>query len=330
MPESLTTLLQQHVDRLSHAPATGFPGVRAKARRRSRQRVAAATLATVAVVTLGAVLGNAALSDNTHPAPTKPAPTSVKAATLLDTHWQFTAVTTNGHTLTLDDTQDYLTMSLNGWQMREHCQNISGGVTLGQQIQLFTQVKGTPTCQGQPLPAAVTEILHSPLTDTLAGQTLTLNGGTGSMSFTAEQPDPSVPPPVRITSRIWRLTQIHDLSGNRDLENYQTQPGSLWLTFGKGHWLGNDDCNEHQGGAVFTSDFLDLTGGPTIIGTACVAGSAHEQIAGVYDQLVKDGRLLWTVTGGKLELRGVNTVVDFLDAGPASALCGGGCDPSGS
>src|SRR5882757_2488481 len=112
MPESLTALLQQHVDQLSHAPSTGFTGVRAKARRRSQRRVAAASLATVAVVTLGAVLGSAALANRKHPAPTKPVPVPVKAATLLDTHWQFTSVTTNGKTVALDDTQDYLTMSL--------------------------------------------------------------------------------------------------------------------------------------------------------------------------------------------------------------------------
>ena len=313
MPESLKTLLQHHVDQLSHRPPAGFSGVRAKARRRTQRRVGTASLVTAGVVILGLVLGNAG-GGKKHVTPTAPVP---KAAPLLDTHWRFDSITANGHTLSLDDEQDYLTMGLNGWLMREHCQNIGGGVTLGQQVQLFTVVKGSGACQQQPLPRAVTEVLHSPLTDVLSVDRLTLQGATGSMSFTAEPASDA----TTLTSRVWRLSQVQDTTGNLALEQKPT-PGRLLLEFGNGHWLADDGCNQQQGLASVTGGLLDLTGGPTAPGGTCPQGSAHLRVAAAYAQLVKDGRVLWNVSDGKLELRGVATTLTFVDAGPASALAG--------
>src|SRR4051794_26391560 len=137
MPD-LSTLLQQHVEQLSQAPSGGFAGVRAKARRRTQQRVGLATVA--AAVVAGAIVTGTGTFSNDKPAPGHPSPTvtvstttgpapaptaSVKAATLVQTHWRMTSITAFGTTKPVDDEQVYLYVhvpTLGGWLMRVHCQ----------------------------------------------------------------------------------------------------------------------------------------------------------------------------------------------------------------
>lgn len=338
MPE-LSTLLQQHVDQLSHQPPGGFPAVRAKARRRTQQRVGFATVAalTVAVVV---VTGTGTFSNDkhapAHPSPSvtlsttagpTPAPTpSAKAATLVQTHWRMTSITAFGKTQPVDDEQVYLYVEYS-WRflLREHCRNITGGVVTGQTLTFSTRTSGsigtgTPGCADQPLAKQVAEVLRSPLNDREQGQQLTLVGATGAMTFVAE---PETVSPAPLTSRIWALIAMQTPQGDRPLSTFEEVPDEgRWLVFGNSGFMGQTACDALQGVAVTSGHFLDLAGVSPVTLDNC-SGSAKAVkplVVAAYMQLVDDGRVTWTITGTTLQLRGTSTTLAFADQGPASAL----------
>lgn len=332
MPD-LSSLLQQHVEQLSHTPSAGFPGVRAKARRRSQQRAGAVTVAALVVV--GAVFAGASTFRDNRPGPAHPTPTvSTTAApspaanaappTLVQTHWRLTSITAFGTTTQLDDEQDYLYVhvpTLGGWLMRVHCQTIAGGVTLAETDSFTIAEKATGSCAAQPLSKAVAEVFRSPVNDHVVGQHLTLSGATGSMSFVAE---PSTVPDAPLTSRLWQLTSITNAQATVDLSSFKgSSPDALWLTFGRGSLVGGVACGYLQVlASVPTGSFLDLAGVHRVSGDACAATAVHNEVLAAYQRLVVDGHVAWKVTGSTLEISGGNTVLRFEDKGPASQLLG--------
>jgi hypothetical protein len=350
MPD-LSSLLQQHVEQLSQSPAAGFAGVRAKALRRTQQRVGAAAVA--ALVVAGAVLAGTGTFSRSHPAPAHPSPpvtttgapkptpsarVSRQPATLVQTHWRMTSITAFGSTTQLSDEQDYLYMTFQGhFLIREHCANITGGATLAQTIKFTTGlagstvVSGSPTCAQQPLAKQITEVLRSPLNNNLKENRLTLVGATGAISFVAE---PEIVSPAPLTSRLWQLTRVRTSKGTSDLSSYQgATPDALWLTFGAltGNFFAGVGCDGVQGTAITSGHDLDLAGllpAPTG-GCSAAAKATHTAVTDAYRQLVKDGRVSWTVTGTTLVLRGTTTTLTFTDKGPASRLQGAPASASG-
>ena len=345
MPD-LSTLLQQHVEHLSQAPSAGFAGVRAKARRRTQQRVGFTTAAALVIAGV-IVTGTGTFSNDkqgpAHPSPTVtvstttgPAPAltpSGKAATLVQTHWRMTSITAFGTTTPVDDEQVYLYVhvpTLGGWLMRVHCQNIAGGMTLGQTDTFTTTVKASGGCATQPLTKAVGEVFRSPLNDKVVGQHLSLVGVTGAMTFVAE---PETVDPTPLTSHLWQLTTVKTSAGTRDLSTFQgAAPDALWLVFGRGGYMGETGCDGVQGEAVTSGQFLDLAGSSPVTLGEC-SGSAKTvkvPLVAAYQQLAEDGRVTWTISGKTLQLLGTSTVLTFTDKGPASQLQGSPASTSSS
>jgi hypothetical protein len=338
MPD-LSMLLQQHVEQLSHAPSGGFAGVRAKARRRTQQRVGFATVAALVIAGV-VVTGTGTFSNDkqvpAHPSPTvtvstttgpAPAPTpSAKAATLVQTHWRMTSITAFGRTQPVDDDQVYLYIhvpTLGGWLLHEPCQNIAGGASLAQSDTFSTTVKGSGDCAAQPLAKAVAEVFRSPLNDRVQGQHLTLVGDTGAMTFVAE---PETVDATPLTSHIWQLTSVQTATANLDLSTFHgTSPDALWLVFGRGSYMAETGCDAVQGEAVTSGHFLDLAGAlPVQLGNCSGSAKVHKPplVTTAYQQVAKEGRVTWTITGTTLQLRGTGTVLTFTDKGPASQLQG--------
>lgn len=86
--------------------------------------------------------------------------------------------------------------------------------------------------------------------------------------------------------------------------------------------MGQTGCDGVQGTAVTSGHFLDLAGASPVNLGNC-SGSAETvkaALASAYTELVKDGRVVWNISGKTLELRGTSTVLTFTDHGPASAL----------
>jgi hypothetical protein len=118
---------------------------------------------------------------------------------------------------------------------------------------------------------------------------------------------------------------VKTAAGTRDLSAFKgASPDALWLVFGKSQFMGETGCGAVQGTAVTTGNFLDLAGLAPVALAEC-SGSAKATKAALVDayrQLAQDGRVIWTISGKTLELRGATTVLTFADKGPASRLQG--------
>lgn len=259
----------------------------------------------------------AALSSN-HQEPSHSGPVE-QPATLTDTHWRITSVAAQGKTLAIDDEQAYLVLdhpNLNSFVLREHCQNVSGGLERLRvdQLRLYVDAKGTGVCQATPLAALLTQVLRSPLTVRLAGQSLTLAGATGSMSLRAEPATDA----TRATSRVWQLTRIQDTTGTLELSHYPPgQPGMLLLDWGNGFYLAHDYCKAIQATTAFTGDTVDLVALPVSDLAPCPTGTPYARVARAFAALGRDGHITWRVSGSTLTLKGASATLSFRDAGAA-------------
>jgi heat shock protein HslJ len=316
MPDSLETLLQQHVDQLSHAPATGFPGVRAKARRRSRQRVAAASLTVLSVLAVfSAVSGTFPRPHNgpaaPRPRPSLPLPGSVQ---LTGTRWLLQSVTDNGHTTRVAENEAFLVMGWDGqWLLHTGCGNVAGLLSFGGSVGLT--MRSAPTdCAKEPLGDTVKLALASGAVAHLGAgdQPLTLTNEHATLRFrVGPPPDTSV-----LTTRAWRVASY--IANGTSAEVPASSQSSLWR-FGADSFTATDaagestGCNPPTGLVVVSNDVMDF-GGTDGFMPVCPGTPTGLQAA--YSQLAISAHAAWHVQGQSLTISNPAVTIGLVDAGP--------------